>query len=42
MIRLRSQYFIIFERNQEILCRDVNNNISSLNVIVIQFFNPRR
>jgi hypothetical protein len=42
MIRLLSQDFIIFERNQEILCRDVNNNFSSLNVIVLQFFNPRR
>jgi hypothetical protein len=39
---LISQYFFIFGRNQEILCRDVNNNISSLNEIVIQFFNPRR
>ena len=44
MIRLLFQYFYIYVRNpelNEIFCRDVNNNIASLNEVILQFFNPR-
>jgi hypothetical protein len=43
MIRLLSQYFSFFnnqDRN-DICCRDANNNIASLNDIVIECFNLR-
>jgi hypothetical protein len=44
MIRLLFQYFYIYVRNpelNEIFCRDVNNNIASLNEVILQIFNPR-
>jgi hypothetical protein len=45
MIRLLFQYFYIHVRNaeiNEIFCRDVNNNISSSNEIVLQFFQSEK
>jgi hypothetical protein len=43
MIRLLLQYFYFFDNEDrtDICCRDGNNNITSLNDIVIECFNLR-
>ena len=43
MIRFLSQYFSLcyYEGTNEIYCQDANNNLSSLNHIVIECFNFR-